>query len=301
MQEPSISSKDSEDSITVTNETVSNKCNACNKIFKTNQNLENHIEAVHSEKQCNYCNLTCSNEKDLVEHHGVCSEIGVANVTCKNCSQVFTKQGLKRHQPCCKEPKKDMDCYECGEMFSNLTDLMKHKDEAHKMEQVTSRVICKHWKKGRCNKGDSCGFSHAGHQSTNPSSTTERNSTKLKACRNGPSCDWLKRGNCNFFHAQAKSQGGRQGRQQENQPQGGRQDSRAQGGRQDSRPQGGRQDGRTQGGRQKISQPDRDQCQFDGRCERIPNCPYIHSLEDFPLLQGRKQPVRIHSNNQRRN
>ena len=44
-----------------------------------------------------------------------------------------------------------------------------------------------------------------------------------------------------------------------------------------------------------------EQCQFDGRCERIPNCPYIHSLEDFPILKGRTQPVRRIPNNQRKN
>ena len=280
-EEVNRSSTDSED-VTVIKETAANQCNACDKIFKTNQNLENHIELVHSEKKCNYCDLLCSNEHKLAEHHRECSEIGVANNTCKKCSQVFTKQGLKRHQPICQEPQKDMDCYECGEMFSRSTDLNKHKEDVHKMKQVKSQVICKHWKKGRCNKGDTCGFSHIGQSNKTHSPTTERNSTRLPACRNGQSCEWLKRDKCNFFHAQARGQGDRQ----ESRAHGGRQESQARGRRQEGRAQGGGQEGQAQEGRQKIVQPDRAQCQFDGRCERIPNCPYIHSLEDFPSFKG---------------
>ena len=300
---PKRSSKDSEE-VTVIKDTAPNKCNACNKSYKTNQNLENHIATMHSEKQCNYCDLVCGNEQELVEHHHICSEIGVPNMTCKRCSKVFTKQGIKRHQTICQDPQKDMDCYECGELFSRLTDLKKHKEDAHKMEQARSRTICRHWKKGSCTKGELCGFSHTGQQNKTLSSTTEKNHTNLKACRNGQSCEWLKKDKCNFFHAQTRGQGGRQesraqGGRQKSWAQGGRQESQSQGRGQESQAQAGRQQSRAQGGRQNIVQPDRDQCQFDGRCERIPNCPYIHSLEDFPLLTGRKQPVRRTSNNLR--
>ena len=91
--EPNTSSKHSEESVSVIKETFPNKCNACSKIFKTNQNLDTHIESNHTEKQWNYCNLACSNEKNLGEHLTVFSEIGIANMNCKNCRQDFTKQG----------------------------------------------------------------------------------------------------------------------------------------------------------------------------------------------------------------
>ena len=32
-------------------------------------------------------------------------------------------------------------------------------------------------------------------------------------------------------------------------------------------------------------------CKFDGRCDRIPNCPYMHYKEDFPPLQGKRNPT----------
>ena len=73
---------------------------------------------------------------------------------------------------------------------------------------------------------------------------------------------------------------------------GGWQESRRPGGWQEARGHGGRQEARGQGGRQQGYQSDREMCRFDGRCERIPNCPYIHSLEDFPPLIRRKQVTR---------
>ena len=74
---------------------------------------------------------------------------------------------------------------------------------------------------------------------------------------------------------------------QEGRAWGGKQGNITQGGRQVSRDTGGRQEeSQAQGGRQEtMVQPDREQCRFDGRCERIPNCPFIHSLEDFPPIQ----------------
>ena len=54
LQEPSSSTKYSEESNTVTKETASNKCNACTKVFKTNENLESHIEQNRTEQKCTY-------------------------------------------------------------------------------------------------------------------------------------------------------------------------------------------------------------------------------------------------------
>ena len=95
-------------------------------------------------------------------------------------------------------------------------------------------------------------------------------------------------------HQGIRASGGRQ----VNRVSGGRQVNRVSGGRQESRAQGGRQETRLQ---QTMVQPDREQCRFYGRCERIPNCPFIHSMEDFPPLQTRKKVVVRRSINKRRN
>ena len=171
------------------------------------------------------------------------------------------------------------------------------------MEVVKSKEVCFHWRRGHCSKGDRCRFSHVGLQKKDSTETKKR----TPACSNGSACEWLKKGSCSFFHPrvgvqrpwvskdrESRVQGGRQ----EGRSQGGRQEGRSQGGRQEGRSQGVRQEGRSQGGQQKdrspqqpsrnLIQPDRLKCRFDGRCERIPNCPFLHSLEDFPLLQGRR-------------
>ena len=167
------------------------------------------------------------------------------------------------------------------------------------MEVVKSKEVCFHWRRGHCSKGDSCRFSHVGHQKDNITGTTKR----TPACSNGSGCEWLKKGSCSFFHPRVGVQRPWVSKEGGSRAQGDRQESRSQGGRQEMRGQGGRGQGghqadRGQGGRQEdrsqeqptrnLIQPDRLKCRFDGRCERIPNCPFIHSLEDFPLLQGRR-------------
>ena len=40
---------------TMNKETSGNKCNACDKSYKTNKDLDNHVEVKHTEKTCSYC------------------------------------------------------------------------------------------------------------------------------------------------------------------------------------------------------------------------------------------------------
>ena len=200
--------------------------------------------------------------------------------------------------------------------------MKKHYDNEHKFEQVSSREVCYHWRRGNCTKTN-CRYAHVGYQTNKESLSTNKSTTRVPACKNGPSCDWLKKGSCSYFHTkvgvqrpwvskrqdqgagQVESRG--QGCRQEDRGLGGRQEGRGQGGRQEGRGHGGRQESRDQGGRQdqlhptkNLIQPDRLKCRFDGRCERIPNCPFIHSLEDFPLLQrGRTQGARCNPTQRR--
>ena len=143
-------------------ETSVDKCNAYGKSFRTNNDLDKHVDAKHTEKTCTYCDKICSNELDLIRHHEDCVDQGVANVICDNCQQVFTNFALKRHQPDCHCKTEDHDCPECGQMFSSNNAMRKHYDNAHKMEPVVSRVVCKQWRKGNCSKGNKCGYCHIG-------------------------------------------------------------------------------------------------------------------------------------------
>ena len=316
------------------------QCNACEKLFKESQDLERHITAKHEEKQCTYCDTTCSNEEESTRHLNDCIDVGVANSTCNKCKENFTRQGFKRHKQNCHGVNNYIECSECGEMIRGQHALKKHTDKEHSIVVVKSKEVCRHWRRGHCHKGDRCSFSHVGHQDNSAATKI----TKVPACSNGSDCDWLRRGLCSYFHPRIgvqkpwvkkkESQGGQGGRQesrsqgsrQESRGQGGRQESRGQGGRQVSKGQGDRQETRSQGGRKEprfqgvrqearvqevrqeargqgrwqedrsqvdiprrsLIQPDRAKCKFDGRCERIPNCPWIHSMEDFPPLQRRR-------------
>ena len=159
------------------------------------------------------------------------------------------------------------------------------------MELVRSKAVCYHWRRGHCDRGNTCHFSHVGRQNK-PSESTSKTTTKVAICKNGPSCDWLKKGKCSFFHHKVGvqkpwSEQGEvcQGRGQES----------------NNKKQPKKHVTKNHNKKHNLVQPDREQCKFDGACERIPNCPFLHSLEDFPIFQGRRRPVVKKNTNQRRN
>ena len=209
-------------------------------------------------------------------------------MTCNKCNQIFTRQGLKRHTKICTGKTKVFDCPECGQLCSSPNNVKKHQEEEHEWETVRSKEVCKHWRRGNCWKGTSCLYSHVGKQQENSSEITNNNTTKrVPACGNGASCEWLLKGVCSFFHPRVGVQKPWAGKD-------------------------GRQKARSQDRRQGQSIPNRNQaqpnrqlgripCRFDGRCEKIPNCPFLHSLQDFPVFQGRRNPVYGRNINQRRN
>ena len=184
-------------SVTMNNKTNVQKCNACDKSFRTSADLENHINSKHTQKTCIYCDKVCNNEVELIKHHKECNEIGLANRKCDKCDKLFTRNGIQRHRGSCHGPQ-EFDCTECGQIFQTAKGVKEHKEHDHEMERVKSRVVCRHWRKGNCLKGTSCNFSHVGHQ--NGSSSTTQNRSRVPACNNGPSCEWLQKGKCSYFH-----------------------------------------------------------------------------------------------------
>ena len=229
----------------------------------------------------------CENEADLTKHHVECIDTGIRNVPCQKCEKVFTNFAIRRHKQVCKG-KEEYDCPECGMVCTTALAVKKHYDNEHKLEQVQSREVCYHWRRGNCTRTN-CRFAHVGHQNKSSSESTRKNTTKVPPCKNGESCEWLKKGQCSYFHSRVGVQ----------RPWVIREKSQNQGGRQgDQHDQNGQGHLRRGHGVQTGQDNDRRlPCKFDGRCERIPNCPFIHSLQDFPLLRRRGQETR---QNQRR-
>ena len=219
------------------------ECNACNKMFKESQDLERHIAAKHEEKQCTYCDTTCSNEEELEKHLNNCIDIGVPNSTCNKCKENFTSQGLKRHKQNCQGVNNYIECPECGEMCRGRNVLKKHSDKEHPIVVERSNEVCRHWRRGHCHKGDRCAFSHVGHQDN--SAAPKR--AKVPVCRNGSDCDWLRRGICSYSHPRIGVQKPWLNKKasHESRTQGGRQEARDHEGRQEARGQGARQEARS--------------------------------------------------------
>ena len=261
-------------------------CNACDKNFKTSQDLENHVGSKHVEKECDYCEKRFRNEHELGKHLKTCDKIGTANKVCNKCNKKFTVPGLVRHNPTCHGNDTEYKCPECGEIFNSSNGLEDHQDQQHEMETVRFREVCFHWRRGSCLKGNSCRFSHVGLQ--NKAGSNQAN-TKVAHCKNGASCEWLASKSCSFFYPCI---GGQRPWVNRDRGQGGRQD--------DGEPHPNRN--QTHRGRQQQNnQPDRPDCQYDGHCEAVPNCPNIHSLQVFPVFQGRRNPGGLRNQARRRN
>ena len=169
--------------------TTGHKCQACDKSFRTSTDLENHINGKHTEQTCLYCDKIVNNEQELSKHHKECTDMGVANSICMKCNEKFTVPGLRRHKGTCHGAKEQFDCPDCGMIFNSAEGVKRHSDQDHKMELVKSRIVCKHWRKGNCFKGDKCGFSHVGKQNHSEPMNTNKTSTRVPACNNGPSCE----------------------------------------------------------------------------------------------------------------
>ena len=139
-----------------------NKCNACDKSFKTGRDLENHIEANHEEKTYTYCDKLFVGKQEFINHMKECIDLGVANKNCNRCHEIVTIQGLKRHSKVCTGPYKEFYCPDCGEQCSSIKNVKKHQSKEHTWETSQSKEVCKHWRKGHCWKGTSCKLSMLG-------------------------------------------------------------------------------------------------------------------------------------------
>ena len=305
-----------ESEIEVVEQHVNHSCNACNKMFRTSDDLEKHIESKHNENTCVYCDRIFNGERALTSHHKRCVDEGLGKSKCNNCKKTFTNFAMRRHREKCHEEQK-FDCPECGQMYNTAIDVKRHYDAEHKMEPERSKEVCKHWRRGHCFKGDQCNFAHVGHQQSREERTTREKSIRVPACKHGSKCDWLKRGVCSYFHVGVGVQKPWEERQPSSPAGGGVQNSRHKAGEHNRSqqpkplrcPRGPRCIQLSRGScdyggvffhlrqqekEQEISQEGRRKetqlCWEDANCKRQ-SCKFTHlSLQDFPNLP---QPGRL--------
>ena len=96
-------------------EIVEQICNACDKKFPGNDELEVHMTSEHEdEADCSKCNAFFKKEADVFKHAGECDEILPLN-TCEKCErEVISKAALKKHKSTCKGKKQVPHCKNGG-------------------------------------------------------------------------------------------------------------------------------------------------------------------------------------------
>jgi len=106
------------------------KCPQCPKSFRTNMQVNNHIEDQHAAKKCPHCKEVGTN----LRRHIVTAE-------CPTCSKPFLcKRLLAKHKIGCKNV---FDCLKCGKTFKLECHLKDHVNDKHPFGQKWKGYQCK--------------------------------------------------------------------------------------------------------------------------------------------------------------
>ena len=95
--------------------------------------------------------------------------------------------------------KEEFDCPECGMVLETSVAMKSYYDKEHRMEPVHSREVCYQWRRGNCTRVN-CWFAHVGSQNKQDTPNTSSNSKRVPSCKNGVSCEWLKKVSCGYYH-----------------------------------------------------------------------------------------------------
>ena len=244
-----------------------NRCEACDKLFKAAADLERHIRDRHEDNECPMCKKLFTSRKQAEDH--ICTDGEIIPQICDKsyCKKEFVSSAaLNKHIKNNHFGHQKTVCTKCGEMLDKNIGLKKHLDTCGKnasdsAREERSREVCRHWRKGRCDRGSHCNFTHVGRQDSHQTKHQSTSKT-LKPCQNGPGCSYLAKGRCSYGHHETN---GHQARDQNRRPSLSRD--------------------KVQSSRGKGQEAFRMPCKFGRDCDRVINCPYIHSMEDFPQYQ----------------
>ena len=275
------------EAVQMDNETSGTICLICNKKFPVKKALDQHMQAKHNQGECPICDESFPIGSVLTRHTNQCM-VDINEHECPECKNKFlTNKSLKIHIT--KNHRKDnhpndkFSCTHCEMIFKSEIEMKKHtkscKDNNLSFESEKSKVVCRHWRRGNCTRGDACGFSHVGHQLTPNSEVRSTKPTDYTpACKHGLSCKWLAKGSCSYFHNNVGVQKPWTHKEKQNQPH-------------NSQPR------RVTGDKQSSGRPE---CKYGAKCNKVPNCTFLHSLADFPNLLKENQQYRTVKNSNRK-
>lgn len=128
------------------NQSKTNECSKCSKIFSRRDALHRHIKYVECAPSCMTCSQVFNNQAELTHHLRRCTS---PDFTCSTCPKVFSNEGeLKRHlrEDGCgaggSHITPSFSCNSCGSSYVNAEDLMRHVTECRRHTEE-GLVVCK--------------------------------------------------------------------------------------------------------------------------------------------------------------
>ena len=110
------------------------KCEFCDKVYKLEGNLLNHIKNKHPEEE-----KEIEDNKEIIEEE---AEIEIENM-CKICKKILSSKGkLNRHIKTVHEKKCKVKCKECKETFSSRDALNSHIKNVHEKKTSSKCEEC---------------------------------------------------------------------------------------------------------------------------------------------------------------
>ncbi|ELU12242.1 hypothetical protein CAPTEDRAFT_223464 [Capitella teleta] len=104
-------------------------CENCDKVFTDPSNLQRHIRSTHvgaRSHTCSECGKTFATSSGLKQHQHIHSS--VKPFQCEVCLKAYTQfSNLCRHKRMHADCRQQIKCKDCGQSFSTMTSLSKHK------------------------------------------------------------------------------------------------------------------------------------------------------------------------------
>ena len=240
------------------------KCDECDFETDNKKKLVGHkkVKHVRGEYPClvEGCNRWFKNKTDLDHHKG---QMHCQKFSCSKCPLTFSKkEGLEHHTRVDHKPAQPesntIECGECGIKGVSGEQMNQHMVRVHGQGfKPVKAQQCRYFKTRRgCDKGDACPFSHGGRGGAPAGQGEDRR----EECRHGRQCTYQQRPQgCKFRHSEPGSRQPLPRHQQQ----------------------------------QHRGEPARRRIRCDNRmedCPKVPNCPFVHSMEEFPTLQAAQAP-----------
>ena len=120
-------------SVDMSKESTERRCQACDKIFKAESDLERHIRDKHTKSECPMCSEKFSSAKQANDH--ICMEGDIVPQICDKayCKKEFVSTAtLAKHMKSSHFGSQRSVCQKCGEIVNTNEGINKHKEKCNR-------------------------------------------------------------------------------------------------------------------------------------------------------------------------